>query len=201
MRRRLILQETGLSRWRFFISYFIGDDTFYLFLNWFSKRVSDDWKYVCGRRLYTCIYTRKFKGLNSRAITSLLEIKKKSDLQGTSFQSSPKINRMLITRPIFIQWKFKTHNPSQFCLLRFLFFFDHSVVFTSSEVIRGPTRFGKALNLIFPKLSSQKNAWLRSSLVARVLSHPSLRSERERDPGWVWSRGSRTKLIRSRNDS
>ena len=30
-----------------------------------------------------------------------------------------------------------------------------SVVFTCSKVIRGPTRFGKALNLIFPKLSSQ----------------------------------------------
>ena len=28
-------------------------------------------------------------------------------------------------------------------------------MFTCSKVIRGPTRFGKALNLIFPKLSSQ----------------------------------------------
>ena len=26
--------------------------TFYLFLNWLSTRVSDDQKYVCGRRLY-----------------------------------------------------------------------------------------------------------------------------------------------------
>ena len=33
------------------------------------------------------------------------------------------------------------------------------------------------------------------NLVLRVLSYPSLRSERERDPGWVWSRGPRTKLI------
>ena len=45
--------------------------------------------------------------------------------------------------------------PSQFCKLRFLFLFYHSVVFTCSKVIREPTRFGKALNLIFPKLSSQ----------------------------------------------
>ena len=36
-----------------------------------------------------------------------------------------------------------------------IFFFNHSVVFTCSKVIRGPTRFGKALNLIFPKLSLQ----------------------------------------------
>ena len=43
------------------------------------------------------------------------------------------------------------------------------------------------------------------NLVPRVLSYPSLRSarararererERERHPGWVWSRGPRTKLI------
>ena len=40
-------------------------------------------------------------------------------------------------------------------------FFDHSVVFTCSKVItlssdriREPTRFGKALSLIFPRLSS-----------------------------------------------
>ena len=59
-----------------FTSYFIDVDTFYLFLNWFSTRVSDDRKYVCGRRLYACINTRKFKGLDSRQITSLPEIKK-----------------------------------------------------------------------------------------------------------------------------
>ena len=45
----------------FFTSYFIDVDTFYLFLNWFSTRVSDDRKYVCGRRLYACINTRTFK--------------------------------------------------------------------------------------------------------------------------------------------
>ena len=63
--------------------------------------------------------------------------------------------------------------PPMYCLEQWLHFFDHSVVFTCSKVInafkyggrqeqnritertRGPTRFGKALNLIFPKLSSQ----------------------------------------------
>ena len=46
-----------------------------LFLSWFSTRVSDDRKYFCGRRLYACIITRKSKGLDSREITSLPEIK------------------------------------------------------------------------------------------------------------------------------
>ena len=32
-----------------------------------------------------------------------------------------------------------------------------------------------------------------TNLVPRVLSYPSLRSEREGDPDWVWSRGPRTK--------
>ena len=66
MRRQLILHKTAFPRWRFFTSYFIDVDTFYLFLNWFSTRVSDDRKYVCGRRLYACINTR-----NSR--TSIAE--------------------------------------------------------------------------------------------------------------------------------
>ena len=60
----------------FFTSYFIDVDSFYLFLNWFSTRVSEDRKYVCGRRLYACINTRKFKYLDSREITSLPKIQK-----------------------------------------------------------------------------------------------------------------------------
>ena len=76
MRRRLILQETRFTRWRFFTSYFIDVDTFYLFLNWFSTRVSDDQKYLSGSRLYACINTRKFKGLDSREATSLPDIEK-----------------------------------------------------------------------------------------------------------------------------
>ena len=46
-----------------------------LFLNWFSTCVSDDRRYVCDCRLYACIITQKFKGLDSRQITSLPEIK------------------------------------------------------------------------------------------------------------------------------
>ena len=71
MRRRLILQETWFTRLRWFTSFFIDVDTFYLFLNWFSARVSDNQKYLSGSRLYVCINTRKFKDLDSREITSL----------------------------------------------------------------------------------------------------------------------------------
>ena len=74
MRRRLILHETEFTHERFFASYFINVDTFYLFLNWFNVLVSNDPKYLCCR-LYACINTRKFKALNSRKITSLPEIK------------------------------------------------------------------------------------------------------------------------------
>ena len=76
IRSRLILHETAFTRWRFFTSYFISLDTFYLFLNWFSTHISDDQKYLCGSRLYACINTRKFKGLDSREITSLPDIEK-----------------------------------------------------------------------------------------------------------------------------
>ena len=38
----------------------------------------------------------------------------KSDLHGTSFQSSPKINCMLITSTICIQWKFATPDHRSF---------------------------------------------------------------------------------------
>ena len=43
-----------------------------------KMRVSDDRKHVCGRRQNACINTRKFmiKGLDSREITSLPDIKK-----------------------------------------------------------------------------------------------------------------------------
>ena len=50
-------------------------------------------------------------------------------------------------------------------LVKILIFFNHSVVFTCSKVIRGPTRFGKALNLIFPKLSSQNMSGLDQATI------------------------------------
>ena len=71
---------------KFFTSYFIDVDTFYLFLNCFSTSVSVDQKYVCGRRLYACINKRKLKGLDSREITSIIARDQNSDLHGTSIQ-------------------------------------------------------------------------------------------------------------------
>ena len=52
------------------------------------------WKYLSSSRLYACINTRKFQR------NYIIARFKKSDLRGTSFQSLPKINRMLITRLI-----------------------------------------------------------------------------------------------------
>ena len=79
MMRRLILHETAFTCWRFFTSFFIEVDTVYLLLNWFRTCISDDRKYmhICGRRVYSCMDTWKFKGLNSRESTSLPEIKKR----------------------------------------------------------------------------------------------------------------------------
>ena len=124
MRRRLMLHETGFTL--FFNSYFIDGWVFFriftfyilfddLFPNWlFSTRVSDDRKYVCSRRLYACINTRKFKGLDSRDnyIIARDKKKKKGHGHGAFFQTSLKINGMLIARLLCIQWKFKT--PDQF---------------------------------------------------------------------------------------
>ena len=57
----------------------------------------------------------------------------KSNLHGSSFQTLPKINRMLITRPICTQWKFTTPDHCSL-LIKILVFFNHSVVFTCSKV-------------------------------------------------------------------
>ena len=108
-------------------------------VQWPNHLVSDNRKYICSCRLYTCINTRKFKGLDSREIihyryrislallslrkngdylwsreiTSLPEIKK-SDLHGKSFQSLPKIYRLLITSHLQTMKVYNTR-PSQFC--------------------------------------------------------------------------------------
>ena len=132
MRRRLILQETGFTSWRVFTSFFYWRrvffriSTFYLFLNWFSRRVSDNRKYGCGRRLYACINSRKFRGLDSREIASLPEIQKviymgrhfnyRRKWTACSSQDSFAYNESLQHPTIAV-------------------FFDHSVVFTCSKVI------------------------------------------------------------------
>ena len=51
-----------------------------------------------------------------------------------TFQSSPKITRMLITKAICIQWKFTSPDHRSFANYDSNFF-DHSVVFTCSRVI------------------------------------------------------------------
>ena len=96
--------------------------------------------------------------------------KKGSDLHGTSFQSSPKIN---CTRLIFAYNESLQHPTIAGLLIKILLFlvFDrYSAHFfqsnrVKSDRIRGPTCSGKALNFIFPKLSSQN---------VRGLGHPTI---------------------------
>ena len=82
----------------FFTSYFIDVDTFYLSLNWFSTHVSDDRKYISLRS--QAIREYKYKKIQgSRFQRNYIIVRDKKVIKnGTSFQSSPKINRMLITR-------------------------------------------------------------------------------------------------------
>ena len=58
----------------------------------------------------------------------------KIDLRGTSFQSSPKINRMLNTRP-FTYNESLQHQTIAVLLIKSLIFSDHSVVFTWSKAV------------------------------------------------------------------
>ena len=83
------------------VSYFLlYRRRYFLFLNWFSTRVSDDQKYVCGSSLYACISTRKFKGLDSREITSLPDIEKVIYM---ARHFNRRKNSMLITRLITVK--------------------------------------------------------------------------------------------------
>ena len=71
---------------------------------------------VCGRRLYTKIQGPRFQRNN------IIARDQKSDLHGTSFQSSPKINRMLITRP-FAYNESLQHPTIAVLLIKILIFF------------------------------------------------------------------------------
>ena len=128
MRRWLILCETGFTCLRFFTSYFIHIDTFYLFLNWFSTRVCDDRKYVCVRRLSAC----KFKGLDSREITSLPEIKKVIHM-ARLFNHCRKEIACSSQEP-FAYNESLQHPTIAVLVIKIHIFFDHSVVFTWSKV-------------------------------------------------------------------
>ena len=165
----------------FCTSYFIDVDTFYLFLNWFSTRVSDDRKYVCGRRLYAYIlkYT-KIQGprfQRNYIIANHCQRSKTWFTYCTSFQSSPKLNPMLITRPF--AYNESLQHPT------IIFFFPTTQKCSlvpkqstlSSDRICGPTRFRKALNLILPKLSSQNMGGFNHATILRPTFH-GLRKER-----------------------
>ena len=88
---------------------------------------------VCGRRLYACINTRKFKGLDSREITSLPEIKKVIYIAVISIIAESKSHAHHKT---FAYNKSLQHPTIAVLLIKIrIFFFDHSVVFTCSKVI------------------------------------------------------------------
>ena len=106
-RKKKAINSTRNSIYSLKVFYFLLYRRRYsLFLNYLSTRVSDDMKYVCGHRLYACIKYTKIQG--PRFQTNYISaIDQKSDLHGTSFQSSPKINRMRIT------WRFAYNKSLQ----------------------------------------------------------------------------------------
>ena len=105
----------------FFTFYFIDVDTFYLF-SLFSSRVSDDRKYVCDRRPR---FQRNY----------IIVRDQKSDLHGTSFRSSPKINRMFITTSFAYNESLQQPTIVVSLIKILIFFFYYLVVFTCSKVI------------------------------------------------------------------
>ena len=162
MRRRLILHETGFI-------YSLKVFYFLLYRRRYFLLVSELIQYACQRRpeirlrsQATHVYKHtKIQGPRFQR-SYIIARDKKSDSHGTLFQSSPKINRMLITRP-FAYSESLQHPTIAVFLIKILIFFSTTQQCSlvpkqstlSSDRIRGPTPFGKALNLIFPKLSSQ----------------------------------------------
>ena len=111
MRRWLFLQKTGFTCLRFFTSYFIDVDTFYLFLNWFSTPVNKDQKYVRLQAIHLYKYT-KIQGPRFQR-NYIIARDPKNDLHGASFQSLTKINCMLITWPFAYNECSKVINASK----------------------------------------------------------------------------------------
>ena len=108
-------------------------NVFYLFLNWFSMLVSME-KRLRSQAIRLYKYTKIQVSWFQRNYI-IAKDPKVTFMARTSFQSSPKINRILITyRSHLHTVKVYNTRPSQFCSLRFLFL-DHSVVFTCSKVI------------------------------------------------------------------
>ena len=158
------VHETGFPRLRFFTSYFIDGRVFFRILIFISYSTICFWVRVCK-------YT-KIKGLDSRAK------EQKRDERGASFQSSPKINRVLITTRLHTMKVYNTRPvclPIEVLLIKFLLFSTNEV-FTCVEVIStlswtDPFRKSStSFSLIFLKLSSQKKTWpSKNNLV--VVSH------------------------------
>ena len=109
-RRRLILHETAFTRWRFLLPTL---STLILFICFWTDLV----RALATTRntsAVVCLNTRKFKGFWRFQRRYIIARDQKSDLHGTSFPSWPKINRMLLTRGICIQWKFTTPDHLSF---------------------------------------------------------------------------------------
>ena len=109
----------------------------------------------------------RFRRFVSELIRTLVN-KRKSRKRGehsASFPSSPKINRMLYTKLLCIQWKFTTPDqlasPSKFCSLRLFFFFRPlkylNLVFQSNQHFQTkefldwpvPEEFDNVRNVLF----------------------------------------------------
>ena len=71
---------------------------YFLFVSDLVRVLATTGNNVCTRRLYACIKKRKIKVPRFHR-NFFIARDQNIDLHGTSFQSSPKINRMLITRP------------------------------------------------------------------------------------------------------
>ena len=88
---------------------------------------------------------------------------------GTWHMARHSIHRMLITRSI-----------NQYCSL------VPKQSTLSSDRIRGPTRFTKALNLIFPKLSSQNMRGFNHATILSPSFHGLLKDAWHNDPPFVY---------------
>ena len=88
---------------------------------------------MCAVAGYTVYKYTKIQGLRFQR-NYIIARDQKSDLHGTSFQSSPKISRILITKPICIQWKFTTVPTTAVLLSKIFFQLLSSVQFVDQHV-------------------------------------------------------------------
>ena len=161
MRRQLILHETKRI-------YSLNVFYFLLYRRRYFLLVSELIQYACQRRPEISLRSQAIRVYEYMKIQGprfqrnyIFARDKKVIKNGTSFQSSPKINRMLITRQ-FAYSEGLQHPTIAVLLIKILlllFFFDYSEVFTCSKVISAckgqnswTDTFRKALNLILSSL-------------------------------------------------